>query len=277
MYYLLEPYLFHFEDIVVHKEKMLMLGDNKSVYDLKTHKKILELDKNIDVAALKNDNLIVVAEKQIQVISLKSKKRVIVDAILTNYSTAIYYDELLVIGSEKGEIYIFDEKFNLLRVLRAVKGTIPILTIEKMKIIAVSYSGELIIYDYKNDKLTIKQFNTKLTAMATQITSQANLILLGDENGFIYFVNEDLSYNRIRISHEKIEYLYFHGNIYCITEGFPRKINREGARKIYGTVCSVPRKIFSCNNKVFCTSLMLGVQPLVDRKNDFYDRIMKFQ
>ncbi|ELQ75569.1 putative WD40/YVTN repeat-like-containing domain, WD40 repeat-like-containing domain protein [Trachipleistophora hominis] len=276
MYNLVNPYLHHFRDIIVHNEKMLMLADNGNIYDLVTHKKILEIDGSVDVAALKDDNLVMVVDQHIHVYSLKTHRRRIIEKQIGEYSTAIYYNEILAVGTENGDIWLFGEDFVFLTMIKAGKEKIPVIAHNGTGIVAISHSGELIIYDYNSKKLITKHFGSKLTAMTVQKTKNDTRILLGDENGFVYFVNHDLSYKRIRISNGEIEYLYYHESIYCITEGFVRKINDRGAGKIYGTVCSIPTKVFSCNKKVFCTSVLVGIQPIVDRKNDFYDRIMKF-
>lgn len=276
MYNLVNPYLHHFRDIIVHDKKMLMLAENGNIYDLVTHKKILEIDGSADVAALKDDKLVMVVDRYVHVYNLKTNERQVIDKQIGEYSTAIYYNEVLAIGDESGKIWLFDESFAFLTAFRAGKDKIPVIAHNDIGVVAVSHSGEFTLYDYKGNSLVTKQFDSKLTAMAVQRTKSSTRILLGDENGFVYFVNEDLSYKRIRISDGEIEYLYYYDSIYCITEGFVRKINDKGAEKIYGTVCSVPTKVFSCNKKVFCTSVLVGIQPIVDRKNDFYDRIMKF-
>lgn len=261
---------------MVHKKRMLMLADNGNIYDLVTHRKILQVERNCEQAALKDNSLVVVVNQHVNVIDLQSKRRRVIEKDLCEYATAIYYGKMLVVGNECGELFIFDDVFNYVRALKIGTEKVPVILYNGGEIIAISFSGEMVRYVHQTNKLVSKTFDTKLTALAVREQSGKRDILLGDDDGFVYFVDEDLSYRRIKISSKRIEYLYFFKSIYCITEGFVRKINEHGARKIYGTVCSVPTKVFSYGQKIFCSSVLVGIQPIVDRKNDFYDRIMKF-
>ncbi|KRH92687.1 putative WD40/YVTN repeat-like-containing domain, WD40 repeat-like-containing domain protein [Pseudoloma neurophilia] len=103
-------------------------------------------------------------------------------------------------------------------------------------------------------------------------------IIVGDFNGYLYFFNQEtLEYKKRYTSSCSIEFLIYTDFLYCITEGFVRKINENGDTKIYGTVCSQPIKIFRFNNKMFCLNYWIGILPLVDRKDDLYDKIMMKQ
>lgn len=100
-------------------------------------------------------------------------------------------------------------------------------------------------------------------------------IVVGDIGGHLYFIDpETFSYRRRYASRNPIEFLFFSDYIYCIADGFVRKINKNGARKIYGIVGDKPGKIFKYGKKMFCIGMWGNILPLNDEDVNFFERIM---
>lgn len=268
------PYLIGFQDTIVDKNKILLLADSGLIYNLKTEKKIFNLNYSPEKCAVRNEMLVCVYRRNILVHNLKTKEYRTLDVKLNNDASAICYEEMLAIGCWNGEIFLFNGDFEFIKIIQVGTGKIPIIVNNKSAIIAINATGELGIFE--NNELKILNLAEKLTAVTVNNENENNTIIVGDQKGFLHFIEPDLSMYRKRISEQPITFLFFHHNIYCITEGFVRKINRNGAKKIYGTVCSDPSKIFRFKDQVFCTSLIIGVLPLIDREEDLYDKIMQF-
>lgn len=100
-------------------------------------------------------------------------------------------------------------------------------------------------------------------------------IIVGDTQGYLYFIDPfTFTYRRKYISSTPIESLFFSDFLYCIVDGFVRKINKNGDMKIYGTVGDMPIKIFKFGRKMFCTGVWGGILPLNDREDDFFEKII---
>lgn len=270
-----KPYLQSFRDTIVDDARMLMIADRGSIYNLKTHEMVLNLQYTPDICAVKNEILVCIYKRRIYIHKIDTKACFKHKLEIDADPSAIYFGAYLAIGCYDGKLYIFDKKFKLEKLVQVGRKQIPSIIFCSIGLIAISVSGELIVYS--NGNILKKRVNTALTALTVKNVSDDIEILLGDCDGFLYFVKKDLSdIHRKRISEDEIAFLFFHKNLYYIADGFVWKINNAGVNKIYGTVCSDPCKIFKFENKIFCTSHITGVSPIIDRKEDLYDKVMKF-
>lgn len=129
----------------------------------------------------------------------------------------------------------------------------------------------------KNNEIVHKNNNeSKNKRIVYHFLKNNENLILGSNNGIIYILNSNFNLiKRKKITPNKIDYIFFFRNIYVIYEGFVRKFNSSlEFCKIYGIISTEPKFIFNFGNEVFCSSFILGILPLIDRDEDFYDQIL---